>query len=58
MRNLIYANIEGEKEYTLALQTKILRAVEQHKPDDSYNFSVELLNRNMEVYEKYYKSTI
>lgn len=58
MRNLIYANIEGEKEYTLTLQTKILKAVEEQKPDDSHHFSVELLNRNMEVYEKYFKGTI
>ena len=58
MRNLIYANIEGEKEYTVVLQTKILEAVEEQKEEDSYKYSVELIKRNMEVYNKYFKETI
>jgi len=58
MRNLIYANIEGEKEYTFALQTKILKAVEEKNMEDSYKYSVELLNRNMEVYDRYFKGTL
>lgn len=58
MRNLIYANIEGEKEYTFALQTKILKAVEDKNTEDSYKYSVELLDRNMEVYDRYFKGTL
>jgi GntR family transcriptional repressor for pyruvate dehydrogenase complex len=58
MRNLIYANIEGEKEYTVALQSKILEAVEAKDADASYKHSIELLERNMEVYDKYFKGTI
>lgn len=58
MRNLIYANIEGEKEYTFALQTKILKAVEDKNKEDSYKYSVELLDRNMEVYDRYFKGTL
>lgn len=58
MRNLIYANIEGEKEYTLALQAKILKAVEDKNTDDSYKYSVELLDRNMEIYDRYFKGTL
>jgi GntR family transcriptional repressor for pyruvate dehydrogenase complex len=56
MRNLIYANVEGEKEYTLRLQQAIYDAVESQDDQKSYQFSVELLERNMEVYEKYFKS--
>ncbi len=58
MRNLIYANIEGEKEYTFALQTKILKAVEEKNSEASYKYSVELLDRNMEVYDRYFKGTL
>ncbi|MDF1550025.1 MAG: FadR/GntR family transcriptional regulator [Bacteroidales bacterium] len=58
MRNLIYANIEGEKEYTLNLQTKILKAVEDQNPADAHKYSIELLERNMEIYDKYFKGTL
>lgn len=55
MRNLIYGNIEGEKEYTIMLQQKILNAVEQKQAQKAWQHSVELLDRNMEVYNKYFK---
>jgi GntR family transcriptional repressor for pyruvate dehydrogenase complex len=58
MRNLIYANIEGEKEYTLRLQKNILEAVEKQIDQDAYKYSVELLERNREVYNNYFKSTL
>jgi hypothetical protein len=48
--------VEGEKEYTLRLQQAIYDAVESQDDQKSYQFSVELLERNMEVYEKYFKS--
>ncbi len=56
MRSLIYGNIEGEKEYTLRLQQNILHAVEHRDGQKAWQFSVELLNRNMEVYNKYFKN--
>ncbi len=55
MRNLIYANVEGEKEYTLTLQKKIYNAVREKDGDLAYRYSVDLLNRNLEVYQKYFK---
>ncbi len=58
LRNMIYANIEGEKEYTLSLQKKILNAIEIKDPDEAYKYAVELLNRNMLIYDKYFKETI
>jgi GntR family transcriptional regulator, transcriptional repressor for pyruvate dehydrogenase complex len=56
MRNLIYGNIEGEKEFTLRLQQLILEAVENKDGQKAWEFSVELLERNMEIYQKYFKS--
>jgi GntR family transcriptional repressor for pyruvate dehydrogenase complex len=56
MRNLIYANVEGEKEYTLRLQQCIYDAVLAQNDQKAYEYSVELLERNMEVYVKYFKS--
>lgn len=58
LRNMIYANIEGEKEYTLSLQKKILNAIEIKDPDEAYRYAIELLNRNMLIYDKYFKETI
>lgn len=55
MRNLIYANIEGEKEYTLNLQNKIFNALKEKDADKAHAYSVELLSRNLEVYQKYFK---
>lgn len=55
MRNLIYANVEGEKEYTLNLQMKIFNAVKEKDGDLAHRHSVDLLNRNLEVYQKYFK---
>jgi len=55
MRNMIYANIEGEKEYTLRLQKEIYNALVHRDADKSYKYTVELLERNMEVYDKYFK---
>ncbi len=56
MRNLIYGNVEGEKEYTLRLQQNILDAVEKREGQKAYDYAVELLERNMEVYNKYFKN--
>ncbi|MBR8534004.1 FadR family transcriptional regulator [Carboxylicivirga sediminis] len=56
LRNMIYANIEGEKEYTLRLQKEILNALIDKDADRSYQYTVELLERNMEVYDKYFKN--
>lgn len=56
MRNLIYGNIEGEKEYSVRPQKKILDAVELKQDQKAWQYSVELLDRNMEVYNKYFKN--
>jgi GntR family transcriptional regulator, transcriptional repressor for pyruvate dehydrogenase complex len=56
MRNLIYGNVEGEKEYTLKYQDELLQALEKKDSTKAYKVSVALLDRNMEIYNKYFKS--
>jgi len=57
MRNLIYGNIEGEKEYTLKYQGELLSALKLKDSSKAYEVSVALLERNMEIYNKYFKTT-
>jgi len=56
MRNLIYGNIEGEKEYTVKYQIELLAALKSKDSMKAYEVSVALLERNMEVYNKYFKT--
>lgn len=58
MRNLIYANVEGEKEYTLDAQRKICAAVERRDDQAAYDETVKLLMRNHQVYDKYFKGML
>ncbi|MFW6268271.1 MAG: FadR/GntR family transcriptional regulator, partial [Marinilabiliaceae bacterium] len=50
MRNFIYANVEGEKEFTMAAQKKILAAVELNDEETAYIETEKLVIRNHEVY--------
>jgi len=54
MRNLIYGNIEGEKEYTLKYQEELISALEKKDGTKAYEASIALLDRNMEIYKKYF----
>src|SRR4030042_6249111 len=56
MRNLIYGNIEGEKEYTVKYQIELLAALKSRDSMKAYEVSVALLERNMEVYKKYFRT--
>lgn len=56
MRNLIYGNIEGEKEYTMKYQLELLEALREKDSQRAYEVSVSLLERNMEIYKKYFKA--
>jgi len=58
MRNFIYANVEGEKEFTMAAQKKILAAVEINDEETAYNETEKLVIRNHEVYERYLKKVL
>jgi GntR family transcriptional regulator, transcriptional repressor for pyruvate dehydrogenase complex len=55
MRNLIYGNIEGEKEYTIKYQDELLIAIKDKEGQKAYDLTVALLERNMEIYNKYFR---
>lgn len=55
LRNLIYGNIDGEKDYTMKYQSEILEAMKNKDSQKAYEISVVLLERNMEIYKKYLK---
>lgn len=55
LRNLIYGNIDGEKDYTMKYQSEILEAMKKKDSQKAYEVSVVLLERNMEIYKKYLK---
>lgn len=55
MRNLIYGNIEGEKEYTLKYQEELIHAFKDKDSEKAYELSIQLLERNMEIYNKYFR---
>jgi len=55
LRNLIYGNIEGEKEYTIKYQSDLLIALKNKDQQKAYESSIALLERNMEIYNKYLK---
>src|SRR5665647_490180 len=57
MRNLIYGNIEGEKEYTMKFQEELIKALKSKDSIKAYEVSVALLERNKEVYNKYFKTS-
>lgn len=58
MRNIIYGNVEGEKEYTLKFQLDIIEAIKSKNTENAYRYSLELLERNREIYEKYYRESL
>ncbi len=58
MRNFMYANVDGEKEYTLTAHKNILQAVKVKDELVSYNETAALLKRNFEVYDKYFKALL
>lgn len=58
MRNLIYGNIEGEKEYTLKFQYHIVEAIKGKDDALAYQYTIDLLQRNRAIYDKYYRETL
>ena len=55
MRNFLYANVDGEKEYTLDAHKKIYNAIEMQNDKTAHDEMRVLLRRNHEVYDKYFK---
>jgi GntR family transcriptional repressor for pyruvate dehydrogenase complex len=55
MRNFLYANIDGEKDYTLESHRKIFNAIQAKNDKAAHDEMRGLLRRNHEVYDKYFK---
>jgi GntR family transcriptional repressor for pyruvate dehydrogenase complex len=53
MRNLIYANVEGEKDITLEYHLKIFDVINKQKSDEAAELMRVHLRRTMEIYQKY-----
>lgn len=58
MRNLIYANVEGEKDITLEYHLKIFDVINKQKRDEAAELMKVHLRRTMEIYQKYLHSSI
>ena len=56
MRNFLYANIDGEKEYTLEFQKKIYAAICVQNDKEAHDAMRSLLKRNHEVYDRHFKT--
>jgi GntR family transcriptional repressor for pyruvate dehydrogenase complex len=54
MRNLIYANIDGEKEVTYDFHDRIFEAIKVQNEKEAYQAMVEHLFRTTEVYYKHF----
>jgi GntR family transcriptional repressor for pyruvate dehydrogenase complex len=50
MRNLIYANIDGEKEITVDYHSRIFEAIKTQREEDVYQTMTDHLRRTTEVY--------
>ena len=57
MRNFIYANIDGEKEITLGYHKEIVNAIRERDADRAYDKMQAHLDRNMQVYNKFFKNS-
>lgn len=53
MRSLIYANIEGEKEFTLESHIKIFNAINTQNQEDAKKIMTTHLKHTTETYQKY-----
>ena len=55
MRNFLYANVDGEKDYTLKSQQEIYEAIKEQNDKTAHDEMRALLRRNHEIYDKYFK---
>jgi GntR family transcriptional repressor for pyruvate dehydrogenase complex len=58
MRNFLYANIDGEKTYTLESQKKIYSAVDLQNDKLAHDEMRTLIRRNHEIYDQYFKTLL
>jgi GntR family transcriptional repressor for pyruvate dehydrogenase complex len=57
MRNLIYANVEGEKDVTLEYHLKIFDSINKQNREKASELMKEHLIRTMDIYKKYLRDS-
>jgi len=57
MRSYIYANIEGEKMYTLESHKQLVSAIRDQDGDMAYSIMKDHLKRTRDIYDKHLKNT-
>jgi len=55
MRNLIYANVYGEKEFTIKSHYSIYEAIRDRDTEKAREYMVNQINRTLEIYTQYFK---
>ena len=55
MRNLIYANVDGEKGFMIKAHRTIFEAIRDKNADLAFKAMVEQINRTLEIYKQYLK---
>ncbi|MDM8160795.1 FadR/GntR family transcriptional regulator [Labilibaculum sp. K2S] len=55
MRNLIYANVDGEKDFTIKAHRTIYEAIRDKNADKAFEAMVGQINRTLEIYTQYLK---
>ena len=58
MRNFIYANIEGEKDFTLDIHLKVFDAINKQNGEAAAGFMKEHLERTSEIYRRYLHNSL
>jgi GntR family transcriptional repressor for pyruvate dehydrogenase complex len=55
MRNLIYANVDGEKSFTIKAHRAIYEAIRDKDAEKALEYMVGQINRTLEIYTQYLK---
>lgn len=53
MRNLIYANVDGEKEFTFSAHAAIFESIRDRNGDKAYKEMAGLIDRTLDIYTRY-----
>lgn len=58
MRNFIYANVEGEKDFTLDIHLKVFDAINKQNGESAAEFMKKHLERTSEIYKRYLHNSL
>jgi GntR family transcriptional regulator, transcriptional repressor for pyruvate dehydrogenase complex len=58
MRNFIYANVEGEKDFTIDIHLKVFDAINKQDGEAAAGFMKEHIERTLEIYRRYLHNSL